>query len=105
MFGCLVGRLGWIVLRVVGRGGGGFSLLPRRVIIAARTARVKAMSSAVAAVLVALTRAVRAAVWRLSGKGGEWLRHQRPRASPGPAAAGRIPSPPSGVLVGRVATT
>ena len=56
-------------LGVVGRGGGGFFLLPRRVIVAARTARVKAMVSALAAVLVALTRAVRAAVGGYRGRG------------------------------------
>ena len=79
-------------LGVVGRGGGGFFLLPRRVIVAARTARVKAMVSALAAVLVALTRAVRAAVGRLSGKGEEWSRcltALRALWAPGFARSGR----------------
>ena len=73
-------------LEVVRRGGGGFSLLPRRVIVAARTARVKAMPGSVSLGLVALTRAVRAAVGRLSGKGEEWL---RPFKAPGFARSGR----------------
>ena len=83
-------------LPVVWRGGGGFSLLPRRVIVAARTARVKAMLSPVMLWWVALTRAVRAAVWRLSGKGGEWLRSQRALWAFGPLrpqAAGSLPLP------------
>ena len=50
-------------------GGGGFFLLPRRVIVAARTARVKAMVCCSSAVLVALTRAVRAAVGGYRGRG------------------------------------
>ena len=50
-------------------GGGGFFLLPRRVIVAARTARVKAMSGSVSLGLVALTRAVRAAVGGYRGRG------------------------------------
>ena len=82
----------WLFV-IVGRGGGGFSLLPRRVIVAARTARVKAMLCPLTAVLVALTRAVRAAVWRLSGKGGEWLRSQRPCGPRGARSGRRRPDP------------
>ena len=76
----------------VGWGGGGFFLLPRRVIVAARTARLKAMVSPVSLGLVALTRAVRAAVGRLSGKGEEWLRcltALRALWAPGFARSGR----------------
>ena len=92
--GCwrLVGRLRSGAFGVVGRGGGGFSLLPRRVIVAARTARVKAMSGSVLMGLVALTRAVRAAVGRLSGKGEEWSRcltALRALWAPGFARSGR----------------
>ena len=76
---------------VVWRGGGGFFLLPRRVIVAARTARVKAMVCAVLMGLVALTRVVRAAVGRLSGKGEEWLRRL---TAPGPSGPGFGPVRP-----------
>ena len=64
----LVGRLGFLAFGVVGRGGG-FFLLPRRVIVAARTARLKAMSGSVSLWWVALTRAVRAAVGGYRGRG------------------------------------
>ena len=66
---CGWGRLRFLALGVVGRGGGGFSLLPRRVIVAARTARVKAMVCPVMLWWVALTRAVRAAVGGYRGRG------------------------------------
>ena len=85
-------------LLVVWGGGGGFSLLPRRVIVAARTARVKAMLSAVPLWWVALTRAVRAAVWRLSGKGGEWSGFQGPCGPAAHSGRGRPDAFPSAWL-------